>query len=432
MTKQPTAKPQRYHLEEKLLRRLEPPPKGSRIFYDGGVAGFGFRVTCRGVCAFILNYYAPSGRERRLTIGRWPVWSAAAAREEAKQIRRRIDRGEDPLEDRQQRRAAETFGELAAEFLAQHSAEKKSGAQDKRYMEADVLPHWRHVKLRDIARRDVLRLVEGKSKTAPIAANRILALVRTMFNWAVSRDLVASNPCLQVKPPGREVSRDRVLSLDEVAQFWAGFTEGPAVNAGVVDAARLVLATAQRPGEVCAMEWAAVDLAGRWWTIPAERAKNGLAHRVPLNDVAIEILRARRAAAAPSSSSPKAKHPRERWVFRSPRGEGYMAPGRIALALRRSRALQRSKDPSERGRDAGAGEFTPHDLRRTAASQMAGAGVSRMVVGQVLNHVERGVTKISDRHSYDAEKRRALDLWGRVLASAIGRPVRADVVELAR
>jgi integrase len=55
--------------------------------------------------------------------------------------------------------------------------------------------------------------------------------------------------------------------------------------------------------------------------------------------------------------------------------------------------------------------FTPHDLRRTAASQMAGMGISRLVVARILNHAESGVTAIYDRHSYDREKREALDAW---------------------
>ena len=68
-------------------------------------------------------------------------------------------------------------------------------------------------------------------------------------------------------------------------------------------------------------------------------------------------------------------------------------------------------------------DFRPHDLRRTAASLMTGMGISRLTVSKILNHVESDVTAIYDRHSYDAEKRQALDAWARRLEEIIaGKP----------
>lgn len=412
----PPSTPQRFHLEEKAVRRLAPPESGNRIYYDDLLPGFGLRVTQAGARAFVLNYYAASGRERRLTIGKWPTWSATAAREEARELRRRIDRGEDPLETKREARLAETFGELAAEYLERYASQKRTGDQDKRYLEADVLPAWRSLKVREIERRDVIRLIEAKAQTAPISANRLLALLRKLFNWAVERDLVAVNPCLQVRAPGKETSKDRVLSVDEVGVFWAGFVPGPELSAEVVAALRLILATAQRPGEVVGMEWSEVDLDAAWWTIPAEKAKNGLAHRVPLNPVAVDLLRERRATVEDGV----------RWVFPSPRAGQAIGTGALAHALRRNRNLE-----EDDARRVPLAEFTPHDLRRSAASHMASNGVSRLVVGQVLNHVERSVTRVYDRHGYDAEKRAAMETWGRVLGKAIGKPQKAAVVEIA-
>lgn len=405
-----TTRPTRWRLDEKFIRRLKPPERGNRLYYDDSVSGFAVRITAAGVVAFCLNYYGPSGRERRLTIGRWGVWSATAARARAKELRRQIDLGSDPLDERQERRRGETFGDLAAEYVTRYASLKKSGHQDRRFLESDVLPDWRNLPVREIERRDVIRLIERKAETAPVAANRVLAVIRKLFNWAIERDLVDKNPCLQVRAPGKETSRDRVLSLAEVSAFWAGFTPSN-MSADVVAAMRLILATAQRPGEVCGLQWADLDLAAGWWTIPAARAKNELAHRVWLNDVARDVLESRRR--------------RGKWVFPSPRTDGPIEPHALAHAIRRNRALERG-DPQR----VEIGAFTPHDLRRTAASQMAASGTPRLVVGQVLNHVESGVTAVYDRHSYDQEKRRALDGWGRILAQAIGAGEPAKVVEI--
>jgi integrase len=158
---------------------------------------------------------------------------------------------------------------------------------------------------------------------------------------------------------------------------------------------KLSLLTAQRGGEVRAMRWVDVDLETRWWTIPAEVAKNGLAHRVPLSHAAHELLLPLQATAA----SP--------WVFPSPR-----LP---------HRPVKNVHTPAGRLEAQSGVAFVPHDLRRTAASHMTSMGIPRLVVAKILNHSEPGVTRVYDRHSYDAEKRQALEAWGRkVLALVTG------------
>jgi integrase len=146
---------------------------------------------------------------------------------------------------------------------------------------------------------------------------------------------------------------------------------------------RLQLLTAQRGGELFDMRWQDVDIEGAWWTIPGERSKNGLPHRVPLSAPALEIVKALRARAG---SNP--------YVLAGARGRCQ----RCAV----SKAI-------------GIPNFVPHDLRRTAATRMAIAGVSRFVIARVLNHVDTGVTAVYDRATYDAEKRGALETWALAL-----------------
>ena len=145
------------------------------------------------------------------------------------------------------------------------------------------------------------------------------------------------------------------------------------------------------------MRWENIDMASGWWTIPGRIAKNGLAHRVPLSPPAQDIFRTlQRTAGA------------EPWVFPSHR-----RPGQPIFDVRK--AIHRVCLLS-------GVTFTPHDLRRTAASHMTSLGVARLVVGKILNHAEPGVTKVYDRHSYDAEKRQALNAWGeRVMELVMAR-----------
>jgi len=133
------------------------------------------------------------------------------------------------------------------------------------------------------------------------------------------------------------------------------------------------------------MRWADIDR--DWWTIPASVAKNRLQHWVPLSPQALAILEELRPVTGPSE-----------WVLESPRKPGEPL-GSINYA-------------TVRIRKASGVDFAPHDLRRTAASYMTSMGISRLVVAKILNHVERGITAVYDRYSYDADKRRALTRWG--------------------
>jgi integrase len=141
-----------------------------------------------------------------------------------------------------------------------------------------------------------------------------------------------------------------------------------------------------------------------WWTIPGEIAKNGLPHRVPLSSLTVKLLKAA-----------QERHPNSPYVFPR-RGGGGPATGSLV------------RKPVQRIRQAAQLEdFVPHDLRRTAASKMTGMGIARLTVAKVLNHAEQGVTKVYDRHSYDAEKRHALNAWAaRVEEIVAGEPAAAD------
>jgi integrase len=256
-------------------------------------------------------------------------------------------------------------------------------------------------KAKDITRRDIVAMLdEIVSRGAPIQANRTLEIVRKLFNWALARDLLAVNPCYRVSKPSTENRSDRVLTEEEIGVVWQALAaEAPLTGATF----KLRLLTAQRGAEVLAMRWD--HISNGWWTIPAEIAKNGLAHRVPLSAPVRVLLDEIRPLGNGSE-----------WVFPSANGDDH----RVAIHKAHNRIRCRSGV-----------SFVPHDLRRTAASHMTSIGISRIVVAKILNHAEPGVTAVYDRHSYDSEKRAALTAWGARLEEIIGvRPERASIAPL--
>ena len=223
-------------------------------------------------------------------------------------------------------------------------------------------------------------------------ANRVLASVRKIYNWAIGQDLVENNPCFKLPAPSKERRRDRVLSNEELKKVWTALDNDK--SSVIADAFKMRLLTAQRGGEVLSMRWSDIDLNARWWTIPVERSKNKMPHRVWLSNPAMSILKSRKAGDKESS-----------WVF----------PGR-----REGQPIVETKRVLESIRTAsGVKEWRGHDLRRTAASNMTAMGIPRFIVGRVLNHAEPGIRAVYDRHSYDAEKKDALDKWAAKLTRIV-------------
>jgi len=256
----------------------------------------------------------------------------------------------------------------------------------------DVLPRIGYRKAKDIRRRDIVAILDDiVDRGAPIAANRAFEVIRKMFNFAIERDIIDSSPCYMVKKPAEENRRDRILTAGEIVRFWNGLSD-TAISMPVQLAVKFVLVTAQRKGEVINAGWKEFDLDAGWWTIPAEREKNKMSHRVPLSSMALDILNELKAYPIESE-----------FLFPSPSTDGPILDTAVDRAIRRNRERLVIE------------YFTPHDLRRTAASHMTSIGISRLVISKILNHVESGVTAVYDRHSYDKEKRNALDAWCRRL-----------------
>ena len=149
-------------LTDKRVKNLPAPASGNRITYDAEVKGFGIRITTAGAKAFVLNYRI-AGRERRFTIGSYPDWSVAAARDEAKRLKRQVDQGRDPMGERHAERVAPTVAELAARYLEEHAVRKVPRAQkdDRAMLEKIVLPAIGRMKVYEVRRDDIGNSVRG-------------------------------------------------------------------------------------------------------------------------------------------------------------------------------------------------------------------------------------------------------------------------------
>ncbi len=413
---------------DRSIAALKPKAERYEVWEDGRT-GLGCRVSPKGRKSWVYMYRF-NGKARRMGLGTYPAIGLAKVRVMHAGAKEILAKGADPgahqTERKRAERSAETVFDLADEYLEKWARpRKRSAAEDERMLNKDVLPAWGMRKAKDIRRRDVILLLDGiVDRGAPIAANRTLGVVRRMFNFAIARDLLDATPVAMVKAPAKENQRDRVLSADEIRTLWNGL-EDAAMSPAIKLVLKLQLVTAQRKGEIIGAALSEFDFEDKAWTIPAERAKNGIAHKVPLSPPAVALIEEARGLAG---NSP--------WLFASPRGDGHIDPKAVNHALwraclppeKRPKAARYSRSPA-----IGLTNIVPHDLRRTAASGMTALGINRLVVSKILNHVEKSVTAIYDRHGYDAEKRHALEAWAAHLEEILSSEPKADnVVKLAK
>ena len=385
---------------DKYVQKLKPQEKRFEVLEGDG---FTLRVTPGGVKTFYYVYKS-SGKNRRLQLGVYPHCSLAEARDKHRAAVSQRHNGVDPVEEkrqeRQERLLAPTVRKLSEEYMEKHAkAKKRSWRNDEQIFDKDVLPAWGDRKAADIRKRDVILLLESiVERGAPNQSGQVLKIIRKMFNWAVERDILEASPCHLVKPLAPAVSKDRALSAAEIQMFWRLLDS---VDVRISNAMRcclrLTLVTGQRPGECLGMMPAEVD--GPWWTIPAERVKNGREHRVWLGTLALELIGD---LAEEQENMKEAPLP----VFANKDGEvmDKAAPSRATRRLTMPTKGQKTPRLS-------IPPFTPHDLRRTCATHLGGLGYDNEQIGRLLNHVDGTVTAIYNRHRYDDLIREMLQAW---------------------
>jgi integrase len=409
-----TEKPQR--LDSDFIHSLAPPETGAVTFWDSDpkARGFGVRVYAGGSKSFFINYRL-DGRERRLTIGAYPRWSVAAARERAKELRIEIDRGHDPAGQKRARREAPTIQDLIDRHVRDHLPRKTVAdvrIEDEKKMLAEIGKHLgKHTKVADIHGGDIAdmhrKISESIGRSGPrrVRANRILAICSKLFSLALVplpgenvpwRDAVQGNPCKGIER-NHEEARERYFNKAELNRIADALATYPSAAA---DCVRLIMLTGCRPGEAMQAQWSEFDKKPGYWTKPSAHTKQRKTHEVPLNPPAIELidrLRAKRKGAL---------------VFPGDiAGEPLKTLFHVWQHVKKQARLKKD----DQGRDARA-----YDLRHTFASVGAGGGLSLPIIGRLLGHTQARTTQ-RYAHLADDPLREATDKIGDAITGA-GKP----------
>lgn len=393
-------------LSDPEIKKLPTPATGNKITYDDEVKGFGVRVTAGGAKSFILNYRTRSGLERRYTIGSCSDWKCSPAREEAKDLKKRIDVGFDPMGDLKAAREAKTVADLCERFEKEHLSKKRdSTARDyKALIKNRILPALKHKKVIDVEFTDVDSLHRKISKDAPYLANRTVAVLSKMFGLAIKWKWRTDNPAKGIER-NDEQKRHRYLSPPELAKLTEALSALEDQQAANIF--RLLLLTGARRGEVQAAKWEQFDLTAGVWTKPGSTTKQKTLHRVPLSAPARMLLTELREEAKddavyvfPGRGTDHRVEIKNEWR------EVCIAAGIVtAEAVPDSKGVEKIVlTPSAR----------IHDLRHTYASVLASAGLSLPIIGALLGHSQPATTARYS-HLMDDPLRQATERVGSIV-----------------
>jgi integrase len=444
-------------LNEDTVKTTAAPQKGALTLWDDKIKGFGLRIfapTARnpaGARSFFINYTI-DGAEKRFTIGAFPTWTAKAARAEAKELRQRIDRGEDPAEEKRDRREAPTVKDLADRYKKEHLPRKSGSSQknDWSMIQREILPRLDSRKVADVHQGDMQDLHDAiTDRDAPVRANRVLAVASKMFSlsrvpmkgetkpW---RDQAQGNPCKGIERNPEE-GKERFFSEAELAAAGDALLSHGATPAA--DAIRLIMLTGCRPCEAKQAKWSEFDETG-YWGKPSAHTKQKKRHRVPLSPGAIELIAQIRAQRAKSPRTAKSdyvfpgqthgeplKQLRSTWeevssaatvaLWRDssdPRIAGIVssldASQNRAPTLAEYRAFAAAADVTL---PAGLTDARIYDFRHSFASIGVGGGLSLPIIGKLLGHTNPRTTQ-RYAHLGDDPLRAATDKIGAVIERA--------------
>lgn len=413
------------------INALSAPEKG-QVDYIGSDkdSGLLLRVSHTGRKTWFVRYYTMrKGRRVRAKygIGRFPGIDLKDARGIRSDVLAKVDMGLDPAQDRkvqERKTAVKSVEALCAEFFDIRSTEKYKGRLRKNINDEQsiarcyIIPAIGSYSPDTVTGDDIHELLNKAQETCSgVRANRILALLRVLFKYALKTGYIDLNPALGISPPSTESAREIDPPMSgEIKEIWQRI-EGKfqdkekravSISKQIQIALKLLLVTGQRSSEVSQAPIDEFDMVDRVWVISGDRTKNGKPHKVPLSDLAIDLVK--EAMKLAEKEAPESSYLFPGWTGRNGNGRGELPIGKTACY----HAWKRVTDGTRLDR------FSVHDFRKICASQMIELGVLMEIVSEVLNHTINTVTaKHYARPNYMPQKRKALNLWSENLSGVV-------------
>lgn len=390
-------------------------PTGKQQTLNDG-QGLQLRIS-QGGSSYIWFYqyrHPTNGLKQRIEYGSYPLVSIDDARLSHLKTKKLLKQGIDPLELREQQRLEAEHKRLMLEqektrlentievlcwrwFNNYVIRNRRDPQYAKRLIEVDIIPALGKVVVTDARRDQLVGTIEDiVARGSPGQAREVLSVLKQIFAYGEQVGVVELSPITSVKAAtliGKKKARKRNLTLDEVRAVWLTLPN-LGLSEQTVLAIKLLLVTGQRRGELISARWEHIDWETLIWAIPT--SKNGKSNKVPLSLLAKQLFRELELLAMGSP-----------WCFPGQNGE-HMDEKSITRAVAR-------KQPFFLLNGINIPHWTPHDLRRTAETQMLALGVPPHIAKLATNHtIKTGVSAVFGiyaHYDYLTEIRQAMTLW---------------------
>jgi integrase len=404
-------------LTVKRIERAKAPSEGRKEILDTEVPQMSLRITSTGHKSYTVRTRINGVQVRKVLPH--DASDLAEARDLARDVLRYAKLGRDILEERRKEAEAAAEASTAAErlewvkvrerFVDDYAKpHQRQWKETERIFKNYVDPEWKGKLLTAIDRDDVMELIQKvKKRHGLYMANRVLAHVRKLFNWAALQPrMLKSTPIVRGMAQKGEKARDRVLSDDELRALWKAAETLPSPFKQYV---QLLMLTGQRVGEIKALEWSEINRDDALIEFSSAKYKNGRPHVVPMSPMVAEIVK----------TLPKF----DKCKF------AVTTNGKTAIDC--DSYLKESLDEAVTQADGKAlPDWRPHDIRRTMRTNLSKLGIASDIGERVMGHVIGGVRGVYDRHSFNDEKRRALTAWENYLSRIVGLAGGNNVVSL--
>ena len=412
-----------------VIKSLKAVDGESTEYYDStrqyGNGVFGLRVSPKGKKVFFMMYRNNTGKLKRLSLGEYPKINLKDAREKANGHMVNVKEGQDPNQELKDYKESPTVKDLWNEYQLSLTRLQKPKSpntikEEKRKWDSVIEKALGDYKVQDIKPMHITKLLNKIADTSPVSANRMHSFLRTLFKQAMSMGWIEVHPMQWLsKPGGSEAPRKRFLDDQEIKVLWEGFET---LQPNQRDILKLILLTAQRPGEIMSMQWNDIDFDKAIWI--NRDTKTGNDHLVPLSEQVLDLLKSRKSGASLTN--------RLTWMINSP----YVFPSSYNTTPRTFSVDD--KDITTKGaesgvtkstkkaraklqKDTGITGWTAHDLRRTARTIMSRLNIKHHVRERVLNHAQNGIAGVYDQFDYMQEKSDALCKLANEIDRIIGK-----------
>ena len=375
--------------------------------YDTDVSGFILRITRTGYKSYAFRYWY-DGQSRQFTIEKADQISLKEARDIARDCRELVRQGKDPAMERRENREAKpkTFLQVIDEYKVKHFKILKQTTKDDyvrrlNYFIDGYGKNRLKRPIKNFKRSELLNWLEGIAEDAPTNAQRLQALLSSVFTFAIDREYIQNNVVKGISfKEYKEKAETKQVNVafdeDEVQRLWQSFEQYNGLAGSLF---MLLMILGQRSGETRLMKWQDIDFENKLWTIISKDTKTENKHEVPLPSLAVDVL-----------LQLKRKTGDQKFVFNS-----NVKPN--TPIVHPSKASQRIRERSK------VSEFNPHSLRTTFVTWQAKLETPKHITSKLVNHGKdsegSSVTEIYDKHDYIPAKRKALNLWNKKLYTII-------------